>query len=186
MYLINIQPNLKLHIPHQNFLDPLLVPTSNFRLKSVKTKEKKKKKGNTSAHVKKGQHVRTRPNFRSKASEDLKKRSTRPQTSNPPPPPLKSSAEQGSAKRRCRPLEDPLAFAAQSKSFADPRLKTTGLAYYRMHVLSGLNRPVVICAAHKKKAKASNSAGLNNEVKCYKQNLANVFAKCEITRKFLL
>ena len=59
--------------------------------------------------------------------------------SNSPPPRL--NQVQGSAKRRCGPLEDTLAFAAQSKSFADPRLKTTGLAYYRMHVLRGLNRP---------------------------------------------
>ena len=46
-----------------------------------------------------------------------------------------------------------------------------------MHVLSGRNRPVFIYAAHKKKAKACNSAGLNNKAKWSKQNVAKCFCK---------
>ena len=46
-----------------------------------------------------------------------------------------------------------------------------------MHVLGGWNRPVFIYAAHKKKAKACNSAGLNNKAKWSKQNVAKWFCK---------
>ena len=46
-----------------------------------------------------------------------------------------------------------------------------------MHVLSGRNRPVFIYAAHKRKAKTCNSAGLNNKAKWSKQNVAKCFCK---------
>ena len=44
-------------------------------------------------------------------------------------------------------------------------------------MLNGWNRPVFIHAAHKKKAKACNSAGLNNKAKWSKQNAAKCFCK---------
>ena len=46
-----------------------------------------------------------------------------------------------------------------------------------MHVLNGWNRLDSTCVAHKKKAKACNSAGPNNATKCSKQNVANCFSK---------